>query len=152
MRAWLPILLLLITLPASAQEPCSAQAPCLIPLDMDDASLSFGGAAEFWVTAGDTISFDAFNTDDVAHEVAVADLGIEFTVEPFADSVHGPYLMDAPGDYTITDITTGATATLHVVLEDVSTGDGSEPNQDGSGLTAIVAALALAAVALLRRR
>ena len=139
--------------PVAAQEPCSEAEPCAIPLDIDDGTITFGGAAAYSTTAGDWMEFDTFNGYDMGHDITIADLGIDFTAPGLDDggpgSLHGPYLFDAPGDYTITDLTTGATATLHVLWEDVRP---TTTGKESPGVAVPVGLLALAALAFLQRR
>lgn len=138
---WIPALLLL-SLPAAAQEPCSQAASCPIALDVADDELQIAGQAEHTVTAGDWFHFDAFSTADGAHEIHIPDLGISFTVEPFSESMHGPYLFDAPGSYVVQDINSGQEVTLHVVYEDVATqAPGGEESPAPAALLALVAAV-----------
>lgn len=143
------LLCLLVWAPmATAQTPCTETSPCTIPLDVDETSIGFGASQSYAVTAGDWFVFDAFNLDDAPHDITIADLGIEFQVPAFDQgddgTTFGPYLFDAPGTYQVTDLTSGATAPLDVLWEDVSE---EEPGNDTPGISwaLVVAGIAVAA-------
>ncbi len=158
-RAALFVLLALIPLAGAQETPCTEQAACPIPLDIDVDTLDFGGEATFTVTAGDWFVFDAFNLDDADHDITIVELGISFTTPGAGSgdqsSTHGPYLFDAPGNYEVLDITSGATAMLRVVEEDVAGGSGGSDAGEGNGapgLGMLAGLVAIGAAAWVARR
>lgn len=144
------IALVILAVPASAQDACTQESPCVVDLSVDESG--FTGPDRWNATEGDWLELRVEVYDDLPHDIAIPGMGLEHTYYPWQDDA--VLFAALAGEYAILD-DTGDVATLLVAPapegSDAPAEDGTAPVVDVPA-TGALGAMAALAVAIARRR
>lgn len=164
MRTLAPLLLTLALVPTAAaqgEDGCTHADPCPWVVDVDPSGFASYLESEVTFSVGDWYEIMVFNDDaDRSHTITLSGHDVSITVP--ADGMSedtGAFQLNQAGTFTLKDMPTGDTITVHVTEDDAVAGqddDAGSSGSDGNGapalpLAVLVGALAAVAAALRRR-